>query len=95
MATKGRTLEAFKMAHDKSVLVPAKIKTGLAELGDSWEYEVEFIRRCGLSTGDFAAYRAPFLEHSVEIKASTNRGGTKRVWAGSKAFAARLRERIE
>jgi hypothetical protein len=87
----GKDLEAFRAAHDKNYIVPARIKKGLSELGESWEYEADFIRRCGLSQTDFAAYRDQFDEFFVDTDGShRNRG--KRVWAGTKPFAAKLRE---
>jgi hypothetical protein len=86
-------LQAFRASHDKSFIIPARIKAGLEQLGESWEYEAEFIRRCQLSTGDFARFREDFLDFSVETGTlNGNRG--KRVWAGSKAFAAKLREQM-
>lgn len=90
----GKDLDAFRAAHDKAFIVPKRIKDALAELGDSWEYEGEFIRRCGVSTADFAAHREPFMaDFTVETaSAGGNRG--KRVWAGTKAFAAKIRERL-
>ena len=90
---KGRDLQAFRASHDKSFIIPARIKAALEQLGDSWEYEAEFIRRCQLSTGDFARYRDSFLDFSVET-GSLNGNRGKRVWAGSKAFAAKLREQM-
>jgi hypothetical protein len=92
--TKGKGLEAFRAQHDKSFIVPARIKAGLVELGDSWEYEVDFCRRCSISLSDFAAYREPFLEFSVLTPRTGGRSHGKRVWCGSKAFAAKLREML-
>lgn len=87
----GKSLEAFRAAHDKDYIVPSRIKEGLAELGESWEYEADFIRRCGLSQIDFAAYRGQFTDFYVDTGGGhKNRG--KRAWTGSKAFAAKLRE---
>lgn len=89
---KGKDLAAFRAAHDRAYIIPQKISQGLAALGDSWEYEADFIRRCGCSTTDFAAYREQFKEFYVETPryAAASRG--KRAWAGTKAFARRLRE---
>lgn len=87
----GKDIEAFRAAHDKSFIVPKRIKDGLAALGDSWEYEAEFIKRCGVSQTDFAFYREHFADFYVETSGSTNKRG-KRVWAGTKAFASKLRE---
>jgi hypothetical protein len=86
---KGKDLEAFRMAHDKSYLIPRKIKAALEQLGDSWEYEAEFIRRAGVCQTDFAAYRDEFMEFCVPVGGKN----AKRVWAGTKKFAAQLRER--
>lgn len=90
MATKdtGKDLAAFRAVHDKSFIVPERIKAGLAALGDSWEYEQEFVRRCNLSLADFSRYREQFSEFCVEIGGKS----TRRVWAGTKAFANKLRE---
>lgn len=90
-APAGKDLEAFRSAHDKSYIVPRRIKEALAALGESWEYEGEFIKRCGLSQIDFAMYREQFADFYVDTGGShRNRG--KRAWAGSKAFASKLRE---
>jgi hypothetical protein len=86
----GKDLEMFRAAHDKSYIVPRRIKEGLTALGESWEYEAEFIKRCGLSQIDFAAYRDQFSDFYVETGGTGGRG--KRVWAGTKAFATKLRE---
>lgn len=85
---KGKSIEDFRKAHDKSFIVPAKIKDGLAQLGESWEYEAEFIRRCSLCQTDMAAYRERFEDHFIII------GGKnpKRIWAGTKKLADQLRE---
>lgn len=89
----GKDLEAFRAMHDKSFIVPKRIQEGLAALGDSWEYEAEFIKRCGVSQTDFAAYRDRFSEFFLETGGTAGARG-KRVWAGTKAFAKRLRETL-
>ena len=89
----GKDLEAFRAMHDKSFIVPKRIQEGLAALGDSWEYEAEFIKRCGVSQTDFAAYRDQFSDFFLETGGTGGARG-KRVWAGTKAFAKRLRETL-
>lgn len=84
----GKDLAAFRAAHDKSYIVPEAIKKGLAALGDSWEYEQEFVRRCGVSLAEFSRFREPFNEFCVEIGGKS----VRRVWAGSKAYARKLKE---
>lgn len=88
--TKKKTLNDFRAAHDKSFAIPAKIKAALESLGkDSWEYEAEFMRRVGVGTGDFARFRDKFDEFCVSVPGN---GRSKRVWAGSKALADKMRE---
>lgn len=82
----GKTLEDFRSRHDKDYIVPKKIKAALEQLGDSWEYESDFIRLAGLSQTDFASYRDQFDAHAVVV----DRSG-KRVWTGTKSMAEKLR----
>jgi hypothetical protein len=90
--TAGKDLAAFRAAHDKSFIIPQKIRLGLGALGDGWEYEADFIKRCGVCNADFGAFRDEFAEFFVETRAT---GKTpKRVWAGTKAFATKLRETV-
>ena len=85
----GRTLDDFRSVYDKDTIIPAKIRAALAELGESWEYESEFVRRAGLSYADLSAYRPMFEAHCIHI-----RRDDKRAWAGSPQFANRLREML-
>jgi hypothetical protein len=87
---KGKDLEAFRAAHDRDFIVPERIKAGLAALGDSWEYEGEFTRRCGIASQELPKYRDTFKEYWIETPRPSG-GSAKRVWAGTKAFAAKLR----
>jgi hypothetical protein len=87
---KGKDIDAFRAAHDRSYIVPKRIREALADLGDSWEYEVDFIKRCQLDNTSFAAYRDQFKDFYVE----TGGKRSKRAWAGTKAFATKLRERV-
>lgn len=86
----GKDVEAFRELHDKNFKVPKKIKTALAELGDAWEYEAEFIKRCGVSNTDFAMFRDDFAAHWLEAK--TEGRSSKRVWCGTVKLANKLRE---
>lgn len=86
--SKGKDLMSFRALHDKSYIVPLAIRSGLVQLGDSWEYEQEFVTRCRLSLKDFGQYREQFAEYYVEIGGKSIR----RVWAGTKAYAQKLKE---
>lgn len=86
---KGKDFEAFRQLHDPAYIVPRKIKAGIEALGaDTWEYEEDFRKRCGISSPNvFSPYRAEFKDFWVEIPGKTS----KRVWTGSKALAAKIR----
>jgi hypothetical protein len=89
--SKGRSLDEFANLHDKATIVPRKIRDALTQLGDSWEYETDFMRRAGLSPTDLARYREPFLDHCVMVPGRN----PKRAWAGTLKFAAKLRGRLQ
>lgn len=87
----GRTLDEFKASFDKSYIVPAKVKAALAELGGGWMTEIEFAKHAGVSVVDLNAYRETFEEHVV-VLGGQHKG--KRLWAGTKAAAAKMREML-
>lgn len=92
MTIKQKSLADFKAAHDKNFIVPEKIKAGLAKLGnDGWEYEVEFGKMAGVGTNDIAKFREQFGEYVLLVKSEKRE---RRVWAGSKALANKMREMI-
>lgn len=92
MASKSKSLADFKSAHDKSFIVPAKIKAGLDKLGsDGWEYELDFCKAALVSPNDIAKFREQFSEQVVLVKQD---GRERRVWAGSKALATKMREML-
>lgn len=85
----GRTLSDFRQTHDKSFIVPARIKEALSQLGASWMYEHEFTKLAGLSQTDFGRYKDDYIDdHCVEVRASG--GNVKRIWCGTKAFRDQL-----
>ena len=75
----GRSLTDFRKAYDKDTIIPSKIKAGLTELGQSWEYESEFVKRCGISFNDMGNYRDQFEGNWMVI-----RGDGKKVWSSVK-----------
>ena len=82
-------LAEFRNLYDKDTIVPSKIKAALSSLGAAWEYEVEFIRRDGISTSDMGNYRDQFDEYWTTVKRDS-----KRVWAGTPSFAAKIKEMV-
>ena len=87
----GKSLADFRSAHDKTFFVPEKIKAALKLLGDGWEYDIEFSRLSGVSCSDLNRFAADFDEHTLVV---TVQGKSKRVWAGTPAFANSLREMV-
>lgn len=85
----GRPLSEFREVYDKDFIVPKRIKQGLKELGQGWEYEAEFIRQIGVRAIDLAAYRDMFADHIVNIRSES-----KRAWAGTTATAKQMREMV-
>ena len=85
-----KTLDDFRAAHDKNVIIPAKIKAALSEMlkegAENWSYEAEFIRRAGISQTDMGLFRDHFADHVVETAGKTN----KRVWFADKKVAAKV-----
>lgn len=92
MASKGKTLDDFRAAHDKNVIVPAKIKKALADMekeggAENWDYEVQFIKRAGICVTDLAMFREQFADHIVE----TSGRNPKRVWIANSKAAQKFR----
>ena len=94
---KARTVADFKTAHDKDVIIPAKIKATLesaAKIGpEHYLYESELVTMTGISQTDFGRYKGQFEAHVVEIDHEGGRrlSSKKRVWFPDKKLAAKLR----
>lgn len=90
---KARSLDEFRSSHDRSYIVPNKIRAALAALGsDGWAYEGEFVKLATISLTELGAYREQFQEFIVTLK-GTEHGG-RRAWAGSKATAEKMRRMV-
>jgi len=89
--TTGKTLEDFRATHDKSFVVPNKIKAGLEKLGpNNWEYELEFSKLAEVGLPDLGTFRDQFEDFWFVLPGRN----PKRVWAGSKALATKMREMV-
>lgn len=89
---KTKTLADFRAQHDKAVIIPAKIKAGLAALlieggKENHEQEGEFITRIKVSQTDMGRFRDLFTDHVV----MTIGKNPKRIWFADKATAAKAR----
>ena len=87
--SKGKSLADFAAVYDKDTIIPSKIKAALKSLGNSWEYERDFVSRAGVTYTDLGNYREMFAEHVVTIKRDS-----KRVWAGTVEFAEQIRDMV-
>ena len=87
----GRGLDEFRASFDKSHIIPSRVKAALESLGNAWMTELEFAKLAGVSIPDLSAYREPFEDHVVVLPGQ-HKG--KRLWAGTKATAARMREMV-
>lgn len=87
-----RPLDEFIKTHDKSYIVPSKIKAALKKLAEKsgWCYEVDFLKLADINANDLAAFREPFLADHVVLVKDTNKH-QKRVWTGSKTLTEKLR----
>ena len=88
---KGKTLLDFRAAHDRNVIVPAKIRKALAEMEaehpENWSYEQDFMRRARLSQTDIGMFRPQFGAYIVE----TGGRNPKKVWFASAKVAEKAR----
>ena len=83
----GKSLNEFRSAYDKDIIIPKKIKVGLSLLGSGWEYEVQFAKIAEISLSDLNIYREQFADYVVALRKEN-----KRVWAGTKGVAQAIRE---
>lgn len=92
--SKVKTIADFRSAHDPNVIVPNKIRAALAAMlkegAEQWEYELEFIKRAGISNTQMGQFREQFADYVVEAAASSGRAG-KRVWFADAKVAKKLR----
>lgn len=91
LSTKPKTLADFRAAHDPSVIVPAKIKKAIADMlaehAENWLYEVDFLKRSGVSNNYISGFRDQFAEHIIETRGHN----PKRIWFASPKVAAKAR----
>ena len=86
----GKTLADLRATHDKNVVIPNRIKEGLAKMaaaGSEWEYESDFIKLTGTSTTDFAKFREQFIDFWAELPSANGRSSARRAWFATKKLA--------
>lgn len=89
---KAKTLADFRAAFDPAIIVPVKIKAGLASLRkegrEAWEAESEFLQRAGVANCQISAYRDNFAAHIVEAGVRN----PKRFWFADTKVAEKARK---
>lgn len=92
---KPRTVSDFRATYDRNVIVPAKIKAGLAALlkigKEHYAPDEEFRNLCGLQGAQLADFRDQFRKHWFFTPSISGNKTPKRVWFGDAKVAARLR----
>lgn len=94
-AKKQNDLAAFKAEYDPDIRIPAKIRLALASLlaegHEAWEYEADFLKRCGQGVGNsnITTYRPQFERHIVEVRVGGK--NSKRVWFADVKIATKAR----
>ena len=88
------TLADFKAANDPDVMIPAKLKAGLASLlaegKEAAEFESDFAKRAGVSPNAVGRYRDQFVKHIVVVR-PTGSGSAKNVWFADPKIAEKAR----
>jgi hypothetical protein len=86
-AKPARNVASFRAVHDRSVVIPNKIRDTLAKMAqdhgsEHYEYESDFIKLAGVHSGDLNAHRDSFADHIVEAKpiGFGNARAARRVW---------------
>jgi hypothetical protein len=96
MAKAKKDIAAFRAAFDPNVIIPNKIRDGLAALSkaegpDAWEKEVDFLRRAGINHQTIAPHRDAFKAHIVEAK---DKSRPVLVWFVDAKRAAEMRKAL-
>jgi hypothetical protein len=86
---KGMSLEDVRNKYNTDVLVTNKIMAALKELGNQAEMMDDFRRRAAISSAQISQYLEQFEEYTIPVREA---GRTRYLWAGTKEFAAKVRE---
>ena len=94
---KAKTVDDFRGAHDRTVIVPRKIRAALATMlaqgRETWEYEGDVIKLAGIASGEVTAYREQFRAHIV-VTPPANGKSARNVWFADVKVAAKVRKTL-
>lgn len=85
------SLEDLDKQYNPNVIIPARIRAGLAKLGDHAMTAMNFQREANVTTVQLAQYSEEFEAFQVVVREG---GKSKTLWCGTEAFARKVRERL-
>lgn len=96
---KGKTIADLQALHDKSVIIPNRIKSAIAALAasdDSWAYEIDFMKMAKPPIGaqDIAKFREQFADYWAEMPSVNGKSQVRRVWFATVAAKKEWEESV-
>lgn len=89
--TSALSLDDLDQQYNPNVIIPARIRAGLAKLGDSAMTAMNFQKEANVTTVQLSQFSEMFEKFQVTVRDS---GRPKVLWCGTEAFARKVRERI-
>lgn len=85
------SMEDLDRQFNPNVIIPARIRAGLAKLGDHAMTAMNFQHEANVTTVQLAQFSEMFEKHQVVVR---DGGKPKVLWCGTEAFARKVRERL-
>jgi hypothetical protein len=85
------SLEDLDRQYNPNVIIPARIRAGLAKLGDHAMTAMNFQSEANVTTVQLAQFSDMFEKFQVTIR---DGGKPKTLWCGTESFARKVRERL-
>jgi hypothetical protein len=89
--TSALSLDDLDKQYNPNVIIPARIRAGLAKLGDHAMTAMNFQTEAGVTTLQLSQFSGMFEKFQVTIR---DGGKPKTLWCGTEAFARKVRERL-
>jgi hypothetical protein len=85
------SLEDLDKQYNPNVIIPTRIRAGLAKLGDHAMTAMNFQHEANVTTVQLAQFSEMFEKYQVVVR---DGGKAKILWCGTEAFAKKVRERL-
>lgn len=82
----GKTLDDLRAIHDRSVVVPNRIRAAIAKLAEegweNWAYDSDFVKLLtpGIAPKDLSDYRDQFADFWAVMPATNGQRDAKKAW---------------